>query len=84
MGTVEAAASMETGAGGMGNPAAHPIGAALAAAAGGPVGGDRARQGGGTNDDAGYLPAHFPAAAQAASVGDRVSARQAPLSGTAQ
>ena len=57
MGTVEAAARMETGSGGTGQPAAHPTGEASAAAAGVLVGWDRACQGDGTNDDAGNSPA---------------------------
>ena len=69
MGTVEAAARTETGSRGAGHPAAHPTGAALAAATGSPVGGDHARRGGETNNDAGYLPEHSLIAAQGALVG---------------
>ena len=83
MGTTEAAARTETGAGGVGHPAAHPTGTVSDVAEGGLVGGDRANQGGGTNGNAGYSPAQTPAADQDAAEGARVSVRPALLSSTA-
>ena len=77
MGDAEAEARTEKGAGGAGRPTAHPTSAALDTAEGGPVSGARAGRGGETKD-AGYSPAHFPAADQAAPVRFRVSARPAP------
>ena len=77
MGDTEAEARTEKGAGDVGRPAAHPTGVDSAAAAGGPVRGDHAGQGGEPNDDR-YSPAHFTAAAQAAPVGGPVSASPAP------
>ena len=74
MGDAEAEARTEKGEGGAGSPAAHPTGADLAAATGGPVSGARASRGGEPND-AGYSPSHFTAAAQAAAVGGPVSAK---------
>ena len=67
MGDAEAEARKEKGAGGAGLPTAHPTGAVLAAAAGGPVSGDRAGRGGETNG-ARYSPAHFTGVAQVAPV----------------
>ena len=64
----------EQQAGGAGRPTAHPTGAASAAAAGGPVSGARASQGGELND-ARYSSAHFTGAAPAAPVGGPVRAR---------
>ena len=84
MGNAEAAARTEKGSGGVGHPAAHPTGAASAAAAGDLVGGDRASQGGETNDDAGYTPAHSTGAAPSALVGGPVSVRPSSLIGAAQ
>ena len=83
MGTAKAAVQTETGAGGAGHTAAHPTGAALDAAEGSLVGGDRADQGVGTNNNAGYSPAQTPAADQDAAEGARVSVRPALLSSTA-
>ena len=72
-----AAARTNAGDRGAGHPSAHPTCTALAAAAGGLVGGDRASQGGGT-DGARHTPAQTPAAAQAVMEGDQVRARPAP------
>ena len=59
---------------------AHPTGAALAAAAGGPVSRACAGRGGETND-AGYSPAHLTGTAPAAPVGGPLSVWPAPLIG---
>ena len=58
MRNAEAAARTEKGACGAGHLKAHHTGAALAAAEGVQVSGACARQGGETNNDAGYLLAH--------------------------
>ena len=83
MGDAEAEARTEKGSGGAGRLTAHPTGAASAGAEGGPVSRPCTGRGGETNN-AGYSPAHFPAAAQAAPVGVRVSARPAPSIGASQ
>ena len=80
MKTREVAAMTETGAKGTGHPAAHPTGAAPAAAAGGLVGGDRTIQGGGESNDARYSPAQTSVAVQAALEETQVRARPAPAS----
>ena len=81
MGNAEAAARTETGDGGVGHLEAHPTGAASAAAAGGPVSGDRASRGGRKNG-AGQFPAYPTGVVLAAPEGGPVRARPAPSSGT--
>ena len=75
--TTAAAARTDAGSGGAEHPEAHPTGTALASAAGGLVGGERASRGEGTYG-AGHTPAQTPAATQAVTEVARVRARPAP------